>query len=292
MDPSGFASVCRDVSLFSAYVFKGLVFTRTLAILGLCLRARVLDARRKTHQPAGAMLAPRREDADAVRQRLNRAALALWPDASVIDRLGPLAVAAVRHARAWIIDDSGLGKQGSKSPGVARQWSGGVNKNCQVVVSTHLAGLRASVPMRTNLYLSEPWCDDRPRRGAAGIPDAVGFQTKKQIAPGQLRSVLEQGLPRRVVLGDGAYGDDAKFRNELVDLGLKYVVGVNKRTAICRPPQGPDPIPKRPAGMRGRRRTKHYPDRFKSTGSVRSRWSCQNRSSSRSGSPRGTAGRW
>ncbi len=54
----------------------------------------------------------------------------------------------------WIIDDTGLPKQGRHSVGVARQYCGMLGKqdNCQVAVSVSLACEAASVPVAWQLY--------------------------------------------------------------------------------------------------------------------------------------------
>jgi DDE superfamily endonuclease len=57
-----------------------------------------------------------------------------------------LAAIALIGPDAWVIDDTGFVKDGPASPGVARQYSGTVDKvaNVQVVVSVHAAGYRRS----------------------------------------------------------------------------------------------------------------------------------------------------
>jgi hypothetical protein len=85
---------------------------------------------------------------------------------------------------AWIVDDTGVKKDGAHSPGVKRQWSGTLGKvdNCQITVSVHAAGTRGTLPLGRALYLPEEWCDDLPRRRKAKIPEPVVFQTKPQLA--------------------------------------------------------------------------------------------------------------
>ena len=58
---------------------------------------------------------------------------------------------------AWIVDDTGIRKDGAHSPGVKRQWSGTLGKidNCQVTVSLHAAGERGTLPLGWALYLPE-----------------------------------------------------------------------------------------------------------------------------------------
>ena len=63
------------------------------------------------------------------------------------------------------------------------------------------------------------------------------------------------------VLADAAYGNDSQFREGLTELGLEYVVGVQKSTTVWRP--GEAPLPAKRWKGRGRpptllRRDKHH----------------------------------
>src|SRR5712692_3629354 len=55
---------------------------------------------------------------------------------------------------AWVVDDTGIVKDGRHSPGVKRQYSGTLGRigNCQVAVSVHAVGERGSVPLGFSLY--------------------------------------------------------------------------------------------------------------------------------------------
>lgn len=70
---------------------------------------------------------------------------------------------------AWVVDDTGIPKDGTHSPGVKRQYSGTLGKigNCQIAVSLHAVGERGTVPLGWALYLPEEWCEDLPRRRQA-----------------------------------------------------------------------------------------------------------------------------
>src|SRR5213592_5042913 len=85
---------------------------------------------------------------------------------------------------AWIVDDTGIVKDGEHSPGVKRQYSGTLGKigNFQIAVSVHAVGERGTLPLGWRLYLPEEWCADPVRRRKAKIPDEVCFQTKSQLA--------------------------------------------------------------------------------------------------------------
>src|SRR6266850_31526 len=67
---------------------------------------------------------------------------------------------------AWVVDDTGIVKDGKHSPGVKRQYSGTLGKigNCQIAVSVHAVGERGTLPLGWALYLPEEWCVDAERR--------------------------------------------------------------------------------------------------------------------------------
>jgi SRSO17 transposase len=70
------------------------------------------------------------------------------------------------------------------------------------------------------------------RGGAAGVPTEISFQTKPDIVPGQIRSLVNEDVPRGVVLADAAYGNDNNFREGLVSLELSYAVGIQSSTTL------------------------------------------------------------
>ena len=89
---------------------------------------------------------------------------------------------------AWVVDDTGIAKDGSHSPGVKRQYSGTLGKvgNCQVTVSVHAVGERGTQPLGWRLYLPQEWASGRARRHKAGVPEEIAFKTKPEIALDQL----------------------------------------------------------------------------------------------------------
>ena len=214
----------------------------------------LLPGERKSIEPMAARLAP--AQVQAKHQSLHHVvAKAAWDDAAVLRAVREYALPAIaRHGpvRYWIIDDTGLPKQGRHSVGVARQYCGALGKqdNCQVAVSLSVANEHASLPIAYRLYLPEAWAADAERRAKAGVPEEVGFATKPAIALGQLRRALEEGVPVGTVLGDAGYGDDTDFRVGVGDLGLRYVLGIRSATSVW--PPGQAPLPPRPWSGRGR----------------------------------------
>jgi SRSO17 transposase len=214
----------------------------------------LLPGDRKSVEPMAARVEPGR--VQATHQALHHlVAKADWSDAAMLSAVRQQVMPAIqRHGavRAWIIDDTGFPKKGTHSVGVARQYCGQLGKqdNCQVAVSLSVANDHASLPIAYRLYLPDAWANDPIRRGRAGVPDDVAFQTKPQIALAQMRAALDAGVAPATVLADAGYGVDTAFRDGITELGLAYAVGIQSSTSLW--PPGTEPLaPKRWSG-RGR----------------------------------------
>lgn len=153
---------------------------------------------------------------------------------------------------AWVIDDTGVVKDGRHSPGVKRQYSGTLGKigNCQITVSVHAVGERGTVPLGFTLYLPEEWCEDPERRRAAKIPDEVVFQTKPQLAAQILERAFTWEIEPAPVLGDEAYGKNSELRSRLHEAGIEYVFSINS-DAVVYDADTVFEVPKRKRGSRG-----------------------------------------
>ncbi len=218
----------------------------------------LLPGERKSVEPMAARLEPER--VQATHQSLHHlVAKADWSDEAMLTAVRSQVLPAIEQhgaINAWIVDDTGFPKKGTHSVGVARQYCGQLGKqdNCQVAVSLSVANDHASLPIAYQLYLPEAWADDPARRRKAGVPDDIAFQTKPQIALGQIRAALLAGVPSAVVLADAGYGVDTEFRDGITELGLRYVVGIQSSTTLW--PPGQAPLPPKPWSGRGRRPTR------------------------------------
>jgi SRSO17 transposase len=182
-------------------------------------------------------------------------------DPEVLVRSCAQRVAAEIGVTAWVVDDTGIVKDGQHSPGVKRQYSGTLSKigNCQITVSVHAVGDRGTLPLGWRLYLPEEWCDDWERRRKAKIPESVVFETKPQLAACLCEQAAGWEVPAAPILADSAYGDDAVFRTNLDASGLEYVVAVRAETSVYGP-ETTFAVPQR-NGTTGRPRTVARPDR-------------------------------
>src|SRR4051795_10034249 len=117
-----------------------------------------------------------------------------WAVDPVRERLARRAVEVIAP-RAWVVDDTGFPKDGTASPGVARQYSGTLGKvgNCQIGVSVQAVTDAASCPLNWRLFLPERWDDAcaatpeaaaaiRGRRTRAGIPAEALHREKWRLA--------------------------------------------------------------------------------------------------------------
>jgi SRSO17 transposase len=170
-----------------------------------------------------------------------------WDAAVVWKRL--LAVLPQRSG-VLILDDTGFPKQGRKSVGVARQYSGTLGKvgNCQVAVTAALWSRQRAWLLGAELYLSKPWLTAE-RRAEARIPARVQFLEKWRLGLRLLRRARAAGLKVDAVVADAGYGDVTAFRTALERLSLPYGLGVSSSLSFFR--GSPRTRPK-PRGSQGR----------------------------------------
>jgi SRSO17 transposase len=128
-----------------------------------------------------------------------------------------------------VIDETGFLKKGTKSVGVKRQYSGtaGRIENCQIGVFLAYASRQGRAFLDRALYLPEEWALDQKRRTEAGIPTAVSFATKGQLAQTMLARAFAAGVPAAWVTGDEVYGNAGRLRGWLEAQERAYVLAVS-----------------------------------------------------------------
>jgi SRSO17 transposase len=198
-----------------------------------------------------------------------------WAVEPVRERLARRAIEVIAPD-AWVVDDTGFPKDGTASPGVARQYSGTLGKvgNCQLGVSISAVSDAASCPLSWRLFLPERWDEGcaatpeaaaaiRDRRTRAGIPAEERHREKWRLALGMLDELAGWRLAPPLVVSDAGYGDNADFRDGLSTRGRPYLVQVSSDLSAhagdavpTRKPyagRGPRPRPRyrtRPVGLR------------------------------------------
>jgi SRSO17 transposase len=196
------------------------------------------DGERKSVEPIAARLTG---DVDEVRKcqrkMLHFLGGADWQDMPVRRYATNETLGAMREKEridCSIIDDTGFLKQGKRSPGVQRQYTGSAGKttNCQIAVSLNVCTRSETLPIDMELYLPQSWIGDRARMKTAGIPLTLAYRPKWRIALDMIESAMRDGVPLGPVLADSAYGDVALFRDRISQLGLAYSLDVKSHTRV------------------------------------------------------------
>jgi SRSO17 transposase len=159
-----------------------------------------------------------------------------WDVDGVRDDVRAMVVAALGDAQrgVLIVDETGFIKKGTKSAGVARQYSGtaGRIENSQVGVFAAYVCARGRGLIDRELYIPKEWFDDQERCRDAGIPDEVGFATKPQLAQRMIERAVTAGLPFGWVTADEAYGQVSRLRLWLEEHTLAHVLAVPKSQMV------------------------------------------------------------
>jgi SRSO17 transposase len=209
-------------------------YTQTFGHLGTYVRGLLSDLPRKTAEPialrAGTPARTLQEflkdhawDFDAVRRRLQADAATRLPTGPA-DDLGTVG----------LIDETSAVKQGTKTPGVARQYLGCQGKVQNGIVTVHLGVCKGTYQtlLDFDLYLSKDWAADRARCRAAGIPDDVVYRPKWQIALEELDRARAAGVLLDWLTFDEEYGKRPGFVAGLDERQQRFV-GEVPRTFSC-----------------------------------------------------------
>jgi SRSO17 transposase len=169
---------------------------------------------------------------DATQRLLYRS---LWDADSARDRLLQFTIEVFgAEDGIGVVDETGFIKQGRRSAGVKRQYSGTAGKveNCQIGTFLSYATAKGHVFLDRRLYLPEEWCHDAERRTQAKVPADVVFQTKPEQAMAMLIQAWEVGVPMRWVTGDEIYGEATALRDLVAGSGRWYVLAVRTVTPV------------------------------------------------------------
>ena len=233
MTPGELAAVRGRLEEFAAEMFAPLARRDQRGKGATYVRGLLLDGRRKSMQPMAARLGV---DEQGLQQFISSSTWAVEP---VRERLARRAVEVIAP-QAWVVDDTGFRKDGTASPGVARQYSGTLGKvgNCQIGVSICAVTDAASCPLNWRLFLPPGWDDReaatpqdaaaiRSRRARAAIPEEQRHRAKWRLALDMLDELAGWRLAPPVAVADAGYGTNADFRAGIDARGWSYVVAVN-----------------------------------------------------------------
>jgi SRSO17 transposase len=144
----------------------------------------------------------------------------------VVDHLG-------RPNGLLIVDETGFLKKGTKSAGVARQYSGtaGRRENQQVGVFVAYASEAGCALIDRELYVPQEWFDAPARCQEAGISSTRTFATKPRLAQQMLERAFAAAVPARWVVGDCIYSAE-DLRHWLEVREQAYLFAVTSTHAV------------------------------------------------------------
>src|SRR5712691_2939182 len=130
-------------------------------------------------------------------------------------------------------DPSSFPKRGTHSVEVKRQWCGHRGKvdNCQVGVYMGYVSRHAHALLDFRFSLPEEWARDEHRRQECHVPPEVRYHTRHDQCLEMLDMWRDQ-VPHSWVTGDDELGRHTRFRGELRQRGVRYVLGVPCTTTI------------------------------------------------------------
>lgn len=183
----------------------------------------------------------------------------VWSDRAILNELSRSVLEVLSDTDASLnVDETGFPKKGTESVGVKRQYSGtlGRTDNCQIGVFVNYASIHGHTFIDRRLYLPKEWAEDQPRRKKAGVPNAVIFRTKPELALEMVAEAVTAGVSFRWVGGDGVYGDNTTFVEGVRKLDKWYVLDVACDNQVWTAPPKVIPANDRPQSGKGRRSSK------------------------------------
>ena len=176
-----------------------------------------------------------------------------WSDDRLVEQLQTDVVAELGEPDAALnVDETGFPKKGTKSVGVQRQYAGclGRTDDCQIGVFVNYRSTKGHTLIDRRLLVPESWAGDAGRRAGAGVPEALVFRTKPQLALEMVQQALAREVPFTWVTGDSVYADSPALVQGVRGLGKWYVVDTSADARVWL--TEPEVIPAGAKGPRGR----------------------------------------
>jgi len=152
-----------------------------------------------------------------------------WDESAARDRLQRRVARRHGHPHSvGIIDETTCAKKGDRTACVQKQYCGSLGKleNCVATVHLGYAADDFHTLLDGELFVPEAWAADAARRQRAGIPEEVTYRPKWEIAAGQIRRALGNGVRFAWLTFDEGYGGKPPFLREIDALGQQYVAEI------------------------------------------------------------------
>ena len=159
---------------------------------------------------------------------------AVWDDQRLADIASAWAAGHLDDGDAvLIVDETADEKSSADAAGAARQYSGALGgiALCQVAVTLTYATSLGHALIGRALYLPGGCAADEEHRELAGVPEAVMFATKPQLAGALLDRAHFLGIRAAFVAGDEVYGG-RELRRGIRQRGSGYVLAVRSSHVV------------------------------------------------------------
>lgn len=161
-----------------------------------------------------------------------------WKDRPLIEAIGRDVSARISSdsgTRALILDESGNGKQGRRSVGVARQYCGSLGKvdSCQIGMFLALSNSEDVALIDRRLFLPREWIKDANRCDRAGIPQEERvYRTKAEIGLEMILDTKAGNIDFEFVGMDDHYGEQPWLLSRLEGQEIVYVGDIPRTTRV------------------------------------------------------------
>lgn len=133
-----------------------------------------------------------------------------------------------------VADPTGFAKEGTKSVGVQRQYSGTLGRvdNCQIATFLgYVNSSRDRVLLDRRLYMPQrSWMADPDRCAAAGVPTDLAFATRPEQVIEMIEAARQAAVPFTWFTADEEFGQNPGLCDYLEGSRIPYVMAVPKNT--------------------------------------------------------------
>ena len=174
-------AVVDRLAEYFADIASGLVRSEQRWAAEYYARGLMMEGTRKSLEPLVARVGGTSVEYEALQHFL---ADSPW-DPAVIDRAVAERVCAVIEPAAWVLDDTGVPKDGKHSPGVKRQYSGTLGKigSCQIAVLLHAVSAWGTVPLGSVSTCPRTGAKTRSGGGRPRSPRTSRLRPSRRSAP-------------------------------------------------------------------------------------------------------------
>jgi SRSO17 transposase len=164
---------------------------------------------------------------------------ASWDQLAAMSAVRQFAVASLNDAarrnrrpggmRAGVLDETGQEKQGTATEGVKRQYLGCASRVANGINTVHLYYAREGMGhalIGARQWIRRELVSDPVRSLVTGLPSALEFRTKGQLAIGICADAYADGISFDFICGDEVYGSSTRLREFLETRGQAYVLRV------------------------------------------------------------------